>query len=64
MIDMLMEAEDEDGKKLEDEDIVDVLLLSLSVGSDSSAITTLWAIVHLTEHPKVLQKAKVGVQSI
>uniref|UniRef100_A0A2N9IDY1 Cytochrome P450 n=1 Tax=Fagus sylvatica TaxID=28930 RepID=A0A2N9IDY1_FAGSY len=58
MIDMLMEAEDEDGKKLEDEDIVDVLLLSLSVGSDSSAITTLWAIVHLTEHPKVLQKAK------
>ncbi|GMY20752.1 beta-amyrin 11-oxidase [Fagus crenata] len=58
MMDLLMEAEDEDGQKLEDEYIVDLLLLFLSAGFDSSALATLWAIVHLTEHPEALKRAK------
>ncbi|GMY20757.1 beta-amyrin 11-oxidase [Fagus crenata] len=57
-MDLLMEAEDEDSLKLEDEDITDLLLLFLTAGFDSSAISTLWAIIHLTEHPEALKKAK------
>ena len=63
MMDLLMEAEDEDSLKLEDEDITDLLLLFLTAGFDISAISTLWAIIHLTEHPEALKKAKVRVQS-
>ncbi|GMY20746.1 beta-amyrin 11-oxidase-like [Fagus crenata] len=47
-----------DSLKLEDEDITDLLLLFLTAGFDSSAISTLWAIIHLTEHPEALKKAK------
>ena len=63
MMDLLMEAEDEDSLKLEDEDITDLLLIFLSAGFDSSAIATLWAIILLTEHPEALKKAKVRVLS-
>jgi len=62
MMDLLSEAEDEDGRKLEDEDIVDLILLFLSAGFDSSAVSILWAIIHLTENPEALKKAKVNVQ--
>lgn len=61
-MDLLSEAEDEDGRKLEDEDIVDLILLFLSAGFDSSAVSILWAIIHLTENPEALRKAKVSVQ--
>ncbi|GMY20778.1 beta-amyrin 11-oxidase [Fagus crenata] len=59
-----MEAEDEDSLKLEDEDITDLLLLFLTSGFDSSAISTLWAIIHLTEHPEALKKAKEEQEEI
>ncbi|KAG2685849.1 hypothetical protein I3760_10G144900 [Carya illinoinensis] len=58
MIDLLMEVEDEDGQKLEDEHVVDLLLTFLAAGFNGSAITTLWAMLHLTEHPEILEKAK------
>ena len=59
VMDLLMEAEDEDGQKLDDEDIVALLLGFISAGFGTSATSTLWAIVHLTEHPEALKKAKV-----
>lgn len=62
MMDLLSEAQDEDGRKLEDEDVVDLILLFLSAGFDSSAVSILWAIIHLTENPEALRKAKVSVQ--
>ncbi|XP_042988703.1 beta-amyrin 11-oxidase-like [Carya illinoinensis] len=58
MIDLLMKVEDEDGQKLEDEHVVDLLLTFLVAGFNGSAITTLWAMLHLTEHPEILEKAK------
>ena len=63
MMDLLIEAEDEDGQKLEDEDIADLILALLSDGFDTSALATLWAIVHLTDNPEALKKAKVSVHS-
>ncbi|KAM3705233.1 hypothetical protein ACJW31_03G065400 [Castanea mollissima] len=64
MMDLLSEAEDEDGRKLEDEDIVDLILLFLSAGFDSSAVSILWAIIHLTENPEALRKAKEEQEEI
>ncbi|KAM3753049.1 hypothetical protein ACB098_03G064600 [Castanea mollissima] len=64
MMDLLSEAEDEDGRKLEDEDIVDLILLFLSAGFDSSAVSILWAIIHLTENPEALRKAKEEQEGI
>ncbi|KAB1224115.1 Beta-amyrin 11-oxidase [Morella rubra] len=64
MMDLLMEVEDENGQILEDEDIVDLLLTCFSVGFESSATCALWAIVHLTGHPEVLQKAKEEQEEI
>ncbi|XP_041027063.1 beta-amyrin 11-oxidase-like [Juglans microcarpa x Juglans regia] len=58
MIDLLMEVEDEDGQKLEDEHVVDLLLAFLAAGFNSSALTTLWALLHLYERPEILKKAK------
>jgi len=59
MMDLLMEVKDEDGRQLEDEDIIDLLLVFLLAGYESSAHGILWTIIYLTEHPLVFQRAKV-----
>lgn len=59
MVDLLMEIEDENGQKLEDEDIIDLLLMFLLAGHESSAHAGMWAVIYLHDHPQVLQKAKV-----
>jgi ent-kaurenoic acid hydroxylase len=59
MMESLMEVEDKDGQKLEDEDIVALLLSFFAAGFASTATSTLWAIVHLTQHPEALKRAKV-----
>ncbi|XP_062167063.1 beta-amyrin 11-oxidase-like [Alnus glutinosa] len=64
MMDLLMEAEDEDGQKLEDEHIVNLILISFSAGFESSALAALWAIVYLSEHPEALKKAKEEQEEI
>ena len=60
MVDLLMEVEDENGRKIEDEEIIDVILMYLNAGHESSAHTILWATVLLHQHPEFLQKAKVS----
>lgn len=59
MLDMLMEVEDEDKRKLEEEDIIDILLMYLLAGHETSAHGTMWAAIYLQEHPDIFQKAKV-----
>lgn len=58
-MDALIEVEDEDGRKLEDEDIIDVLIMYLNAGHESSGHITMWATVFLQEHPECFRKAKV-----
>lgn len=62
MMDALMDVEDENGRKLSDEEIIDVLLMYLNAGHESSGHITMWATILLQEHPEFLQKAKVPVQ--
>ncbi|KAL5980566.1 Ent-kaurenoic acid oxidase 2 [Asimina triloba] len=62
MMDALIEVEDENGKRLDDEEIIDVLLMYLNAGHESSGHITMWAAVLLQEHPEFFQKAKVAEQ--
>ncbi|KAG4109853.1 hypothetical protein ERO13_D13G012600v2 [Gossypium hirsutum] len=59
MLDALMEVKDEKGETLEDEEIIDIMLMYLNAGHESSAHTTMWATIFLQQHPHFLQKAKV-----
>lgn len=61
MMDGLLEAEDENGRKLSDEEIIDVLLMYLNAGHESSGHTIMWATIFLQQHPEIFQKAKVPV---
>ncbi|XP_059427765.1 beta-amyrin 11-oxidase-like [Corylus avellana] len=64
MMDLLMEAEDEDGQKLEDEDIIALLLGFFSAGFGSTTTNTLRAIVNLANHPEALKQAKEEQEEI
>ena len=63
MLDNLIDAKDENGRTLEDEEIIDVLLMYLNAGHESSGHTIMWATIFLQEHPEILQKAKVKMRS-
>ena len=59
MMHALLEVEDENGRKLSDEEIIDVLVMYLNAGHESSAHVTMWATVKLLENPEFFQRAKV-----
>ncbi|KAJ1386546.1 Cytochrome P450 [Sesbania bispinosa] len=64
MMDLLMEVKDEEGTQLEDEDIIDILLIFLLAGHESSAHGVLWTIIYLIDHPHVLHRAKKEQEEI
>ncbi|MBA0601938.1 hypothetical protein Gorai_002140, partial [Gossypium raimondii] len=64
MLDALMEVKDEKGETLEDEEIIDIMLMYLNAGHESSAHTTMWATIFLQQHPHFLQKAKAEQERI
>lgn len=59
MMDALLDAEDEHGKKLDDEEIIDILVMYLNAGHESSGHTTMWAALFLQKNPDVFKRAKV-----
>ncbi|XP_016191478.1 beta-amyrin 11-oxidase [Arachis ipaensis] len=64
LISVLMEVKDEEGRQLEDEDIVDLLVIFLLAGHESSAHGILWTIIYLTQHPHLFLTAKREQQEI
>ncbi|GLT73719.1 hypothetical protein SLA2020_455570 [Shorea laevis] len=58
MMDALMDVEDENGRRLSDEEIIDILVMYLNAGHESSGHTMMWATIYLKNHPEFLQKAK------
>ncbi|XVF51941.1 hypothetical protein PTKIN_Ptkin04bG0224500 [Pterospermum kingtungense] len=64
MIDLFMEVEDEKGQKLKDEERVNLLLLFLVAGHESSASAVNWATIFLHNNPETLKKAKEGQEEI
>lgn len=59
MMDALMDAEDENGRRLIDDEIIDVLVMYLNAGHESSGHITMWATLLLQNHPDVFKRAKV-----
>lgn len=59
MMDSLIDVEDDNGRKLSDEYIIDIMLMYLNAGHESSGHITMWATYFLQKHPEYLQKAKV-----
>lgn len=59
LMDLLLEAKDETGRKLYDEEIIDIILMYLNAGHESSAHATMWATLFLHQNPEYYQKAKV-----
>ena len=59
MLDQLIDAQDEKGRKLADDEVIDVMIMYLNAGHESSGHTTMWATLILQQHPEYFQKAKV-----
>jgi ent-kaurenoic acid hydroxylase len=59
LIDILLEIKDGNGRKLEDEDISDLLIGFLFAGHETTANAIMWSIIYLTQHPHIMEKAKV-----
>ncbi|CAN6562407.1 unnamed protein product [Malus baccata var. baccata] len=64
MMDALLDVEDDDGRKLNDEDIIDVLLMYLNAGHESSGHTIMWATVFLQANPEAFRRAKAEQEEI
>ncbi|KAF8718771.1 hypothetical protein HU200_025073 [Digitaria exilis] len=64
MMDRLIEAEDEHGRRLDDEEIVDILIMYLNAGHESSAHVSMWATIFLQENPEIFAKAKAEQEEI
>ncbi|KAF2300297.1 hypothetical protein GH714_011492 [Hevea brasiliensis] len=64
MMDALIDVQDENGRKLDDEEIIDVLLMYLNAGHESSGHTAMWAAVFLERHPEFLKRAKEEQEEI
>ncbi|KAL7120831.1 hypothetical protein ACP275_02G146400 [Erythranthe tilingii] len=64
MMDSLLSAEDENGRKLSDEEIIDVLIMYLNAGHESSGHTTMWAALFLQKNPDVFKRAKAEQEEI
>lgn len=58
MMDALIDVEDEDGRKLTDEEIIDIMVMYLNAGHESSGHTITWATILLQENPEAFEKAK------
>lgn len=59
MMDRLIEVEDENGRRLDDDEIIDTLIMYLNAGHESSGHIIMWATTFLHENHEYFEKAKV-----
>ncbi|KAK3151171.1 hypothetical protein QOZ80_3AG0242620 [Eleusine coracana subsp. coracana] len=64
MMDRLIEVEDENGRRLNNEEIIDILIMYLNAGHESSGHITMWATLFLQENPEIFAKAKAEQEEI
>lgn len=60
VVQTMMEWEDDNGNRLTDAELVDMTLMYLNSGHDSSAHATMWLLIQLHRHPEVLAKVVVS----
>lgn len=56
---IMLDMTDENGEGFSDEVIIDILIMYLNAGYESTACVTLWTLILLHDHPGILKKAKV-----
>ncbi|WJX91911.1 hypothetical protein P8452_73627 [Trifolium repens] len=61
---ILLQIKDANGRKLEDEDISDLLIGLLFAGHESTGIGLMWSIIYLTKYPHIMKKAKEEQEEI
>lgn len=59
LMDGLMDIEDEEGKHLSDDEVVDNIVSLVIGGYQSVTLTSTWALYLLSKSPQVLQKLRV-----
>ncbi|WOL05462.1 ent-kaurenoic acid oxidase [Canna indica] len=64
MMDNLIDVEDDNGRRLSDEEIIDILIMYLNAGHESSGHITMWATVFLQENPDMFATAKAEQEEI
>lgn len=64
MLDSLLMVKDEKGRFLTDEEIIDILVMYLNAGHESSAHLTMWTIIFLLKHPEIYEKTKAEQENI
>ncbi|KAL2460994.1 Ent-kaurenoic acid oxidase 2 [Abeliophyllum distichum] len=64
MMDALMDVEDENGRRLNDDEIIDVLVMYLNAGHESSGHITMWATLFLQNNPDIFKRAKAEQEEI
>jgi hypothetical protein len=57
ILDILLEDK---GENSEDDDIIDLLIVLLFTGHETTAIAVMWSITYLTNNPLCLKKARVN----
>ncbi|GJN01133.1 hypothetical protein PR202_ga18372 [Eleusine coracana subsp. coracana] len=64
MMDRLIQVEDENGRRLRDDEIIDILIMYLNAGHESSGHITMWATVFFQENLEIFAKAKAEQETI
>ncbi|XP_045800380.1 ent-kaurenoic acid oxidase 1-like [Trifolium pratense] len=64
MMDALVDVVDENGRKLGDDEIIDIMLMYLNAGHESSGHITMWATYFLQGHQEFFRKAKEEQEEI
>src|SRR4051812_18436738 len=63
VLSLLISAEDEDGTRMDDEELRDQLLTMLLAGHETTATGLAWAFERLTRHPEAMERATAAAQS-
>ncbi|KAK1550042.1 hypothetical protein Q3G72_012741 [Acer saccharum] len=58
LMDGLMQVEDDIGKRLSDQEVIDNIVTLVVAGYSSTALTSTWALYFLAKHPNVLEKLR------
>nr|GMD38189.1 ent-kaurenoic acid oxidase 1 [Ipomoea batatas] len=61
---IMLDMTDENGEGFSDEVIIDILIMYLNAGYESTACVTLWTLILLHDHPDILKKAKAEQEEI
>ncbi|XP_044486871.1 ent-kaurenoic acid oxidase 1-like isoform X2 [Mangifera indica] len=58
LMDGLKQIEDDEGKKLSDQEVLDNIISLVVAGYESTSLASMWALYYLSKYPNVLQKLR------